>query len=75
MEFWIWVIALALGVLIPVLAVAFLATKALRLGKKLAPLTSDIKLLQQAVKDNPEAVKFFSDASQATNKPGKAGPR
>jgi hypothetical protein len=75
MEVWIWVIALVLGALIPVIAVTFLATKALRLGNKLAPLASDVKLLQQAVKDNPEAVKFFSDASQATNKPEKTGPR
>ena len=65
MEFWIWVIALSLGVLIPVLAIAFLGTKSLRLGKKLSPLASDVKLLQQAVKDNPEAVEFFSKGSQA----------
>jgi hypothetical protein len=65
MEFWIWVIALSLGVLIPVLAIGFLGTKALRLGKKMSPLASDVKLLQQAVKDNPEAVEFFSKASQA----------
>ena len=58
-------IALSLGVLIPVLAIAFLGTKALRLGKKLSPLASDVKLLQQAVKDNPEAVEFFSKGSQA----------
>jgi hypothetical protein len=65
MEFWIWVIALSLGVLIPVLAIGFLGAKALRLGKKMSPLASDVKLLQQAVKDNPEAVEFFSKGSQA----------
>lgn len=65
MEFWIWVIALSLGVLIPVLAIGFLGTKALRLGKKMSPLASDVKLLQQAVKNNPEAVEFFSKGSQA----------
>lgn len=65
MEFWIWVIALSLGALIPVIAIGFLGTKALRLGKKMSPLASDVKLLQQAVKDNQEAVEFFSKASQA----------
>lgn len=65
MEFWIWVIALSLGVLIPVLAIGFLGAKALRLGKKMSPLASDVKLLQQAVKNNPEAVEFFSKGSQA----------
>ena len=65
MEFWIWVIALSLCVLISVLAIGFLGTKALRLGKRMSPLASDVKLLQQAVKDNPEAVEFFSKGSQA----------
>jgi hypothetical protein len=75
MEFWIWAIALGLGVLIPLLAFTFLATKALRLGKKLVPLVTDVKLLLQVVKDNPEAVKFFSNASQAQKKPKKTGAR
>ena len=74
MEFWIWVIALSLGVLIPVLAIGFLGTKALRLGKKMSPLASDVKLLQQAVKNNPEAVQFFSGATQANKTAGMTRP-
>lgn len=74
MELWIWVIALSLGVLIPLIAITFVATKALHLGKKISPLATDVKLLQQALKDNPEAVRFFTEAAKSPNEAIKSKP-
>jgi hypothetical protein len=75
MELWIWLTAFGLGLLISILALAWLASRAIILFKKLKPFSDRVAQFNKDAEQYPEAVKFYSGLAQPeqtpTKKPGK----
>jgi hypothetical protein len=75
MELWIWLTAFGLGLLISILALAWLASRGITLFKKLKPFSDRLAHFNIAAEQYPEAVKFFSELAQpdqtSAKKPGK----
>jgi hypothetical protein len=71
MELWIWLTAFGLGLLISILALAWLASRAIILLKKLKPFSDRVARFNKAAEQYPEAVKFYSELAQPEQTPAK----
>lgn len=71
MELWIWLAAFAIGVLISILAMAWLAARGVILLKKLRPFAEHLVNFQKQARLYPEAVKLFSDLAQTQQTPAR----
>jgi hypothetical protein len=76
MELWIWLTAFGLGLLISILALAWLASRGITLFKKLKPFTDRVVQFNKDAEQYPEAVKFYAELAQpdqtSAKKPGKS---
>ena len=76
MELWIWLTAFGLGLLIPILALTWLASRGVILLKKLKPFADRVAKFSKDAQQYPEAVKFYSELAQpdqtSAKKPGKS---
>jgi hypothetical protein len=72
MELWIWLTAFGLGLLISILALAWLASRAIKLFKKLKPFSDRVAQFNKAAQQYPEAVKFYSGLAQPEQTPPKS---
>jgi hypothetical protein len=71
MELWIWLTAFGLGLLISILALGWLASRAIILLKKLKPFSDRVAQFNKAAEQYPEAVKFYSELAQPEQTPAK----
>jgi hypothetical protein len=71
MELWIWLTAFGLGLLIPILALTWLASRGVILLKKLKPFADQVAKFSKDAKQYPEAVKFYSELAQPEQTPAK----
>jgi hypothetical protein len=76
MELWIWLTAFGLGLLISIMALALLASRAIILFKKLKPFSDRVVQFNKDAQQYPEAVKFYTELAQpdqtSAKKPGKS---
>ena len=75
MELWIWLAALAAGVLVLLISLIVLASRSIILAKRLKPFMEHLAVFKRSAQQYPEAVKFFSDLAEAEEKPAKAHRR
>lgn len=61
METWFWLAAMASSIIVSTVSLGYLISKLLPLGKRIAPLASEVKKLKVTMKENPEALKFFKE--------------
>jgi hypothetical protein len=71
MELWIWLTAFGIGLLVPILAVTWLASRGVILLKKLKPFADRVAKFSSDAKQYPEAVKFYSELAQSDQIPAK----
>ena len=71
MELWIWLTAFGLGLLISIMALALLTSRAIILLKKLKPFSDRVAQFNKAAEQYPEAVKFYSELAQPEQTPAK----
>ena len=71
MELWIWLTAIGLGLLIPILALTWLASRGVILLKRLKPFADQVAKFSKDAKQYPEAVKFYSELAQPEQTPAK----
>ena len=71
MEFWIWLVALGVGMLILILVILRFASRGFKLAKKLKPFAEHIARFQKHAQQYPEALKFYSDLAKAQETPAK----
>ena len=71
MELWIWLTAFGLGLLIPILALTWLASRGVILLKKLKPFADRVAKFSKDAQQYPEAVKFYSELAQPEQTPAK----
>jgi hypothetical protein len=71
MELWIWLTAFGLGLLISIMALALLASRAIILLKKLKPFSDRVAQFNKAAEQYPEAVRFYSELAQPEQTPAK----
>jgi hypothetical protein len=71
MELWIWLTAFGLGLLISIMALALLTSRAIILLKKLKPFSDRLAQFNKAAEQYPEAVKFYSELAQPEQTPAK----
>ena len=71
MELWIWLTALGLGLLIPILALTWLASRGVILLNKLRPFADQVAKFSKDAQQYPEAVKFYSELAQPEQTPAK----
>jgi hypothetical protein len=71
LELWIWLTAFGLGLLISIMALALLASRAIILLKKLKPFSDRVAQFNKAAEQYPEAVKFYSELAQPEQTPAK----
>jgi hypothetical protein len=69
MELWIWLTAFGLGFLISIMALAWLASGAIILFKKLKPFSDRVAQFNKDAQQYPEAVKFYSALAQPDQPP------
>jgi hypothetical protein len=71
MELWIWLIALGLGLMTLLFALARLSVGGVKLAKKLNPFAIHLARFRQDAKLYPEAVKFYSALANTQETPAK----
>lgn len=69
MELWTWFIAVATGLLILTIALVWVVSRAVVLGKKLRPFAEDVAKFRKSAEQYPEAVEFYRNLAQSQEKP------
>ena len=71
MELWIWLKAIGSGLLVLILALAWLVSRGVVLAKKLKPFADHVVRFRQDAEQYPEAVKFYAELARAEGTPAK----
>jgi hypothetical protein len=71
MELWIWLTAIGSGLLVLILALAWLVSRGVVLAKKLKPFADHVVRFRKDAEQYPEAVKFYAELARAEDTPAK----